>query len=44
MRKYLEKIHGVDVMDIFGISEISALEILWLGGYFRRMRAKGGQK
>ena len=106
VRKYLEKIHGVDVMEIFGISEISALEILsetgtdlsrwgnemkfvswlnlcpnnkitggklvssklmkktpnaacqgfraaanslkfsdnWLGDYFRRMRAKGGQK
>lgn len=27
VRKYLLKIHGVDVLDIFGISEISALEI-----------------
>jgi transposase len=106
VRQYLQQIHGVDVMDIFGISEISALEILsetgtdlskwptgphfvswlnfcpnnkitggklvssklmkkkpnnaaqafraaanglknsdnWLGDYFRRMRAKGGQK
>jgi len=106
VRAYLEQIHGVDVLQIFGISEISALEILsetgtdlskwptgnhfvswlnfcpnnkitggklvssmimkktpnnaaqafraaangirrsdnWLGDYFRRMRAKGGQK
>jgi transposase len=105
-REYLKAIHGVDVMEIFGVSEISALEILaetgtdlskweteeryvswlnlcpnkkitggklissqllkkkpnaasqafrmsanavrrshhWLGDYFRRMRAKGGQK
>ena len=105
-RAYLKKIHGVDVIDIFGISEISALEILsetgtdlskwatedhfvswlnfcpnnkisggklissnrlkkkpnpasqafraaanavqrsnnWLGDYFRRMKAKGGNK
>lgn len=28
VRGYLQKIHGVDVLDIFGISEISALEIL----------------
>ena len=28
VRAYLEKIHGVDVLEIFGISEISALEIL----------------
>ncbi len=28
VRTYLEKIHGVDVLEIFGISEISALEIL----------------
>jgi len=106
VRQYLLKIHGVDVIDIFGVSEISALEILsetgtdlskweteanfiswlnlcpnnkitggklvssklmkkkpnnaaqafkaaanglkktdnWLGDYFRRMKAKGGQK
>jgi hypothetical protein len=106
VRQYLHQIHGVDVMDIFGISEITAMEILsetgtdlskwatekkfiswlnlspnnkisggklissklmkkmpnncarafkaaanglqktdnWLGDYFRRMRAKGGQK
>lgn len=106
VRQYLHQIHGVDVLDIFGISEISAMEILsetgtdlnkwatenhfvswlnlcpnnkitggklisskimkkmpnnaarafkaaanglqrtdnWLGDYFRRMRAKGGQK
>ena len=105
-RNYLKSIHGVDVIDIYGLSEISALEILcetgtdlskwanekkfvswlnlcpnnkisggklisshllkkkpnaaaqafrmaanslkqskhWLGDYFRRMRAKGGQK
>jgi transposase len=105
-REYLQKIHGVDVMDIYGISEIAALEILaetgtnlskwptekhfvswlnlcpnnkisggklissqmlkkkpnaasqafryaanvlqrsdhWLGDYFRRMKAKGGNK
>jgi len=28
VRAYLEQIHGVDVLEIFGISEISALEIL----------------
>ena len=106
VRNYLIEIHGVDVLEIFGISEISALEILsetgtemtkwatesnfiswlnlcpnnkisggklisskllkkkpnnasrafraaanglqrtdnWLGDYFRRKRAKGGQK
>jgi len=106
VRQYLHQIHGVDVLDIFGISEISAMEIFsetgrdlskwetashfiswlnlcpnnkitggklissklmkkmpnnasrafraaanglqktdnWLGDYFRRMRAKGGQK
>jgi hypothetical protein len=106
VRKYLHRIHGVDVVDIFGVSEVTALEILsetgkdlskwptenhfvswlnlspnkkesggklisgkrmkkklnptsqafraaanglqktdnWLGDYFRRMRAKGGQK
>ena len=27
-RSYLEKIHGVDVIEIFGLSEISALEIM----------------
>lgn len=27
-REYLKAIHGVDVMDIYGVSEISALEIL----------------
>jgi transposase len=105
-REYLKRIHGVDVLDIYGISEIVALEVLaetgtdlskwpteqkyvgwlnlcpnrkisggklisskllkkkpnlasqafrmganslkasnhWLGDYFRRMRAKGGQK
>ena len=105
-REYLQKIHGVDVLDIYGISEIGALEILsetgthldkwptekhfvswlnlcpnnkisggklissqmlkkkpnaasqafriaantlqrsdhWLGDYFRRMKAKGGNK
>lgn len=106
VRYYLQQIHKVDVMDIFGLGDISALEILsetgtdlskwptgphfvswlnfcpnnkitggklissklmkkkpnnaaqafraaanglklsdnWLGDYFRRMRAKGGQK
>ena len=106
VRKYLEKIHGVDVISIYGVSETAALEILgetgtdlsrwehedkfvswlnlcpnnkisggklissnilkkkpnlasqafrtaansllrsdhWLGDYFRRMKAKGGQK
>jgi transposase len=28
VRAYLQQIHGVDVLEIFGISEISALEIL----------------
>jgi transposase len=28
VRTYLEQIHGVDVLEIFGMSEISALEIL----------------
>jgi transposase len=28
VRTYLEQIHGIDVLEIFGISEISALEIL----------------
>jgi len=28
VRNYLRQIHGVDVLDIFGISEITALEIL----------------
>jgi transposase len=28
VRQYLHQIHGVDVLDIFGISEISAMEIL----------------
>ncbi len=28
VRSYLQKIHGVDVMEIYGISDISALEIL----------------
>jgi transposase len=28
VRKYLEQIHGVDVLEIFGVSETTALEIL----------------
>jgi len=28
VRTYLQQIHGVDVLEIFGMSEISALEIL----------------